>query len=108
MLWADRSRRDADRRLPRKKPGSRGGWLERRQLDGVAEVGEAAHEPPGLDLRGAAVEVVRAEVRGGGAVLEHVVGSEWDRCRDRVHRLPRPAAGTQAVVLGLEIARLLA
>src|SRR4051794_39822072 len=82
----------------RKKPGSRGGRLERRQLDGVAEVGEAAHEPPGLDLLGAAVEVVGAEVRVGGAVLEHGVGGGQDRGRDRAHRLPRPAAGTQALV----------
>src|SRR3954453_22871138 len=34
----------------RKKPGSRGCWLEGRQLDGVAEVGEAADEPSGLHL----------------------------------------------------------
>src|SRR5689334_25297988 len=39
-----------DDNTPRKKPGSRGCWLEGRELDGVAEVGEAAHEPPGLDL----------------------------------------------------------
>src|SRR5689334_16113299 len=37
-----------------------GGWLEGRDLDGVAEVGEAADEPPFLDLLGAPVEVVGA------------------------------------------------
>src|SRR6476661_8559693 len=86
----------------RKKPGSRGGWLERRELDGVAEVGEAADEPPGLDLPGTSVEVVGPEVRVDGAVLEHVVGGGQDRGRHRARRLPRPAAGAQAVVLRLQ------
>src|SRR4051794_41475376 len=93
---------------PSKKPGSRGSWLERRELDGVAEVREPADEPSGLDLLGAAVEVVGAEVRVDGAVLEHVVGRGQDRGRHRTDRLLRPAAGAQAVVLGLQIARLLA
>src|SRR3954447_19025169 len=90
---------------PRKKPGSRGGWLGGGELDDVAEVGEAADEPPGLHLPGAAVEVVGAEVRVDGAVLQHVVGGGQDRGRHRAHRLPRPAAGAQAVVLGLQVAR---
>src|ERR1041384_5042829 len=92
----------------RKKPGSRGSWLGGRELDGVAEVGEAADEPPGLDLPGTPVEVVGVEVRVGGAVLEHVVGRGQDRGRHRADRLPRPAAAAQAVVLGLQVARLLA
>src|SRR3954462_536499 len=81
---------------------------DRRQLGGVAEVGEAADEPPGLDLLGAAVEVVGAEVRVDGAVLQHVVGRGQDRGRHRARRLPRPAAAAHAVVLGLQVARLLA
>jgi len=56
----------------RKKPGSRECWLEGRQFDGVAEVGEAADEPPGLDLLGAAVEVVRPEF----AVCGHIWAAE--------------------------------
>src|SRR4051794_9976546 len=36
--------------FPRKELGSRECWLERRQLDGVAEIGEAAHEPTGPGL----------------------------------------------------------
>src|SRR4051794_9133403 len=93
---------------PRKKPGSRGGWLEGRELDRVAEVGEPADEPSGLDLPGTPVEVVGPEVRVGGAVLEHVVGGGQDRGRHRAHRPLRPAAGAQAVVLGLQGAGLLA
>src|SRR4051812_30502734 len=58
-MWAADSQ--AGRRsalpVPRKKPGLRGGWLEGRELDRVAEVGEAADEPPGLHLFGAPVEV---------------------------------------------------
>src|SRR3954463_7805583 len=50
----------------RKKRGSRGGGVEGRELDCVAEVGEAAEEPPGLGLSGTSVEVVGAEVRVGG------------------------------------------
>src|SRR3954464_10886587 len=92
----------------RKKPGSRGGWLEGRQLDRVAEVGEPADEPPGLHLPGTPVEVVGPEVRVGGAVLQHVVGGGQDRGRDRARRPLRPAAGAQAVVLGLQVAGLLA
>src|SRR3954451_13967720 len=93
---------------PSKKPGSRGYWLEGRQLDRVAEVGEPADEPPGLDLLGAAVEVVGAEVRVDGAVLQHMVGGGQDRGRHRAHRLLRSAAAAQAVVLGLQVAGLLA
>src|SRR4051794_41595367 len=78
---------------PSKKPGSRGSWLERRQLDGVAEVGEAADEPPGLDLLGAAVEVVGAEVRVDGAVLQHVVGRGQDRGRHRTRPLSSARGG---------------
>src|SRR3954449_5064641 len=92
----------------RKKPGSRGCWLEGRQLDGVAEVGEAADEPPGLHLLGAAVEVVGAEVPVGGAVLQHVVGGGQERGRHRARRLLRAATAAQAVVLGLQVAGLLA
>src|SRR4051812_39917432 len=58
----------------RKKPGSRGAWFERRELDGVAEVGEAAEEPPGLDLLGAAVGGGRGGGPGGGAAPLHVGG----------------------------------
>src|SRR3954468_9025174 len=90
-----------------KKPGRASGG-EGRELDGVAEVGEAADEPPGLHLLGAAVEVVRAEVPVGGAALERVVGRGQDRGRDGTDRLLRPAAGAQAVVLRLQVARLLA
>src|SRR6187551_1448118 len=89
----------------RKKPGSRGCRLEGRQLDGVAEVGEAADEPPGLHLLGAAVEVVGAEVPVGRAVLQHVVGCGQDRGRLRTGRFLRPAAAAQAVEPGLEVAR---
>src|SRR3954468_595105 len=92
---------------PRKKPGSRGCWLEGRELDGVAEVGEPADEPPGLNFPGTPVEVVGAEVPVGGAVLEHVVGRGQDRGRHRARRLSGAAAGAQAVVPGLQVARLL-
>ena len=76
-------------------------------VDGVAEVGEPADEPPGLGLLGAPIEVVGAEVLVGGAVLEHVVGGGQDRGGDRADRLLRPAAGAQAVELRLQVAGFL-
>src|SRR5206468_399763 len=47
-----------------KKPGRRSGG-EGRELDGVAEVGEPADEPPSLNFPGTPIEVVGAEVRVG-------------------------------------------
>ena len=60
-------------------PGLGGSRLDRRELDGVAEMGEATDEPPGLDLLRTPVEMVRAEVLVGRALLEHVVGGGEDR-----------------------------
>jgi hypothetical protein len=50
--------------------------------------------------------VVGAEVPVGGAVLEHAVGGGEDRGGHRADRLLRPAAGAQAVELGLKVAGL--
>src|SRR5580693_5346056 len=50
------------------------------------------------------VEVVGAEVLVQSAVLQHVVGSGENRCRDRADRLLRSSSGSQTLELGLKIA----
>src|SRR4030095_8237673 len=49
------------------------------QVDGVAELGEAAHEAGGDAALVAAVEVVSAEVAVVGRVAQHVVGGHEQR-----------------------------
>src|SRR5215472_2803767 len=64
-------------------------------------------EPVDMLGFGAVVEVIGAEVVVEGSVLQHVIGGGQDRS-DGTNRLFCPAAGAQAMKLGLEVALLLA
>src|SRR5271167_1130308 len=77
---------------------------DRRDLDGKAEVLDAADKAKDLLAFRTAVEVVGAEVLVQRAVLQHVIGSGENRCSDRADSLLRSSSGSQTLELGLKVA----
>src|SRR5215472_10692739 len=74
----------------------------------VPEVSKAFEETVLLPFLGVGIEVVGTEVLIHRSVLEHVIDGREERSRNGNNSLLGAAASSDAVVLGLEIAALLA
>ena len=85
-----------------------GGFRQRGDLDGIAEILQAGDETIGLCSFGSAVEVSGAEIAIELTADQHMVDGRQDRGGERPDRLFGAAAGARAVILRLEIAGLLA
>ena len=81
---------------------------QRCNLDGIAEVLKSGDETFGLSGFGAAIEVVGSEILIAVAVLEHEVDGSEERSGDGADGLILAAPGTNALILSLKIAALLA
>ena len=80
--------------------------LNRRDLDGVADLLKPADQAGGGLVGIGAIEVRAAEFAPFGAVAQHVPGGGQDGGGDGADGFFRAAAGAQALELGLEIAGL--
>src|SRR5262249_52738560 len=78
------------------------------EFHSIPEVGKAFEETVLLPFFGVGIEVVGTEVLIHRSVPQHVIDGREDRSRNGNNSLLGTAASSDAVVLGLEIAALLA
>src|SRR5882757_6163520 len=81
-----------------------GGPLDWLKLYGKAELFEMFNQPVRFDLYGASIEVGTAEVVVFGAMLEHVIDRDENRCGDGANGFLRPAPGLESEELSSVVA----